>query len=171
LKIKADPRGKSSMADLVAQFNFLLEIRDKLTETHDAISSIRESRKQINEVVSRIKDETDKKAVQEMAKALDEKMTLIEKTLYQTQNRSGQDPLNFPIRLNNKLSNLVGTVSSGDFPPTEQAIAVKQEISAQIDEQLSKWRALVATDLPAFNTLVKSKNIPAVVITEKPAVP
>lgn len=168
-EILPDPRSKATPADFQAQFDFLMAVRDKLTETHDAINTIRETRKQINSVPGRIKNEDDKKEIGKAAKAIDDKITAIEKTLYQTQNKSGQDPLNFPIRLNNKLSDLAGNASLSDFPPTQQVIAVKDDVTAKIDEQLSQLKSVLLTEIPAFNELVKSKNIPAVVVSEKQA--
>lgn len=170
-EIKADPRSKATAADLQAQFRFLSEVREKITETHEAIKSIREVRKQLTDAASRVKNETDKKEVQEMVKKTNEKLTRIEETLYQTKNRSGQDPLNFPIRLNDKLAGVGGMTESGDFPPTEQAMAVKKDLTAQIDSQLTQLKTVLDTAIPAFNELVKNKNIPAVVLADKPVNP
>ncbi len=170
-EIKADPRTKVTPADLQAQFQFLSEIRDKLTETHDAIKSIREVRKQITDVTGRVKNEADKKEIAEAVKKMNDKLTRIEETLYQTKNRSGQDPLNFPVRLNDKLAGVASDAAAGDFAPTEQSYAVKKELTAQMDAELAKLKSVMSTDIPAFNELVKSKNVPAVVVADKPVTP
>ena len=75
----------------------------------------------------------------------------IEKNLYQTKNRSNQDPLNFPIRLTNKLAHLNSLVSIDDFPPTEQDIAVKNEMTKKINEELAAFDQLVDKEMKAFN--------------------
>ncbi|WP_210486811.1 WD40/YVTN/BNR-like repeat-containing protein [Rufibacter aurantiacus] len=165
--ILQDPRSQTPLADLQAQHAFLLSVRDKLTETHDAISKIREARTQINSVTSRFQGREDMKDVLDAAKAMNKKMTEVEETLYQTKNRSGQDPLNFPIRLNNKLSNLASQASVGDFRPTDQMYAFQKEVTAQIDEQLKKLNQVFATDLPALNQLIRSKNVDAIMLKEK----
>jgi photosystem II stability/assembly factor-like uncharacterized protein len=170
-EIKPDPRSKVTPAELQAQFQFLSEIRDKLTETHDAIKNIRDVRKQMTEAASRAKNEADKKEIQEAVKKIDDKLTRIEQTLYQTKNRSGQDPLNFPIRLNDKLAGVASGAASGDFAPTEQSQAVKKELTTQIDSELTKLKSVMSTDVPALNELIKSKNVPAVVIADKPVTP
>ena len=85
----------------------------------------------------RLKDEKYKQAVDSIAE-LDKKMTAIEEALYQTKNSSNQDPLNFPIRLNDKLASVTSSASTGDFAPSAQAKAVKQELIAAIDAELSK---------------------------------
>ncbi|MBC3541745.1 glycosyl hydrolase [Rufibacter sp. H-1] len=165
--ILQDPRSQTSLADLQAQQAFLLSVRDKLTETHDAISKIREARTQINGVTARFQGKPEMKDVLDAAKAMNQKMTEVEETLYQTKNRSGQDPLNYPIRLNNKLSNLASQASVGDFRPTDQMYAFQKEVTAQIDEQLKKLNQVFATDLPALNQLIRSKNVDAILLKEK----
>ena len=80
-----------------------------------------------------------------------EQFSSIEKELYQTKNRSNQDPLNFPIKLTNKLAHLNSLVSIDDFPPTEQDIAVKNEMSGKINEQLRAFDNLVDEGISAFN--------------------
>ena len=102
----------------------------------------------------------------EKAKELKEKFSEIEKALYQTQNRSGQDPLNFPIRLTNKLGHLNSLVSMGDFAPTEQDIAVKNELSNAIDTQLKTFNTLVDQEIKAFNAAFNAKNLNYLIIED-----
>ena len=166
-EILKDPRSSSSQADLQAQFDFLIEIRNKLTETHQVIKQIRDVRNQIKTVTSKLKDEKGAEEIKKSGKKLVEKITKIEETLYQTKNQSRQDPLNFPIRLNNKLAAVAGVASAGDFPPTDQAIAVKEELIAQIDAELVKLRKILDKELPAFNDLVHQQAIPAVMIKKE----
>jgi len=162
-EIRPDPRSTATPADLQAQFEFVLSVRDKLTETHKAIKRIRDLRKQINAVLGRVKGQDGADEIETAGKALTKKLTAIEETLYQTKNRSPQDPLNFPIRLNDKLAAVGSGVGFGSNRPTEQAEAVRQELTAQIDAALDKLRAITAEDLPAFNALVREKAVPAVV--------
>ena len=75
----------------------------------------------------------------------------VEKALYQTQNRSGPEPVNFPIRLTNKLAHLNSLVSIDDFHPTDQDIAVKNQLATKIEEQLNQFDALVTKEIKAFN--------------------
>jgi len=98
-------------------------------------------------------------------------MTEIEESLYQTKNQSRQDPLNFPIRLNNKLAAVNRIAAFGDYRPTEQAIAVKDEMSGKIDAELAKLQTILDADLPAFNKLVAESAVPAIIIKKKKAKP
>ncbi len=165
--ILKDPRSTATPEDLQAQFAFLMESRDKLSETHDAIKEIRVIRAQLNTLKGNLKGQDNYKDVVESANAIDKKITAIEETLYQTKNRSNQDPLNFPIRLNNKLANLASQVNSGDFRPTEQAYEFKKEVTSKIDEQLNLLKQVKAQDVPALNKTVKDKGIDAITLKDQ----
>jgi hypothetical protein len=168
-EVKPDPRLSATAADYAKQLELGLKIRDKITEAHNAIIQIRDVRKQVEDLLKRVKDQPNFKVINDAATVLNKNLTEIEETLYQTRNQSNQDPLNFPIRLNNKLAALGGVVSRGDAAPTEQSYAVYQELEVQIDAQLQRLSRVMTTDVPAFNQLVKEQNVPAVVI--KPSRP
>ena len=164
LEVRKDPRASITQEDLEAQLRFLLEIRDKLSETHDAIRRIRDTRSQLNGLKKRLGNDEAWKPVVEAAGELDKKMTGIEETLYQTKNRSRQDPLNYPVRLNDKLNGLALSASLGATRPTDQAVQVKNELTAAIDAQLAQLTAVWETDLPRFNELAKEKGVTAVIL-------
>lgn len=168
-KLLRDPRYPSTDADLQAQFDFLIKVRDKVTETHQAIKDIRSAKEQMKQLMDKIKGDDDYKDLIEAGDELIEKMTEVEETLYQTKNQSGQDPLNFPIRLNNKLAALTGVAGSGSWRPTAQAEAVRKEITGQIDTQLEKLQRIMSEDLPEFNNKVKQKSVDAIIIKKKKA--
>lgn len=131
-KILADPRYESTQADLEAQFNFMIGVRNKLTETHRTIKLIREYRAGLDSLESK----------PDNLEQIQKELTEIEETLYQTKNKSRQDPLNYPIRLNNKLAHLNSIVGNGSYPPTDQAVEVRGEITEKIDIQLARFRKL-----------------------------
>jgi hypothetical protein len=161
-EIKADPRLTTTAADYSKQLELGLKIRDKLTDTHNAIIQIRDVRKQVEDLLKRVGAQS--KPINDAGTALNKKLTGIEETLYQTKNQSNQDPLNFPIRLNNKLAALGGVVGSAEAAPTAQSYAVYDELVAAIDAELAKLGQIMRTDVPAFNQLVRDQNIPAVVV-------
>jgi photosystem II stability/assembly factor-like uncharacterized protein len=158
-EVKQDPRSSASAADLKAQYDFVMSVHDKLTEVNQSITRIREVRRSLTDIKKRVNDN---KTVVAAANDLDKKMTAVEEALYQTKNRSSQDPLNFPIRLNDKLAGVGDSAATGSFAPTAQHIAVRDELVAQIDAELAKLKAIWDTDLPAFNKLVRDQNVPAV---------
>ncbi len=166
-EILKDPRSTATHADMKAQFDFVQEVLAKVSETHVAIKKIRQAREQINRAIDPIKDQKDAmKDVLDKAKAIQDNMKTIEETLYQTKNRSGQDPLNFPIRLNNKLAHLNSLAGNGNSRPTEQMVEYKKEIIAEIDKHIGALNKIFTEDIPAFNALVKQKNIDAVVLKD-----
>lgn len=163
-EVRKDPRVSTTSADFAKQFDLLIKIRDKLTETHNAIARIREVRRQVDDLVKRVKDQPESRAIVEAARSLNAKMTAVEEELYQTKNRSSQDPLNYPIRLNNKLAALAGVAGGADAAPTDPSYVVYEEQVGLINAQLRKLEQIMGSDLAAFNRLVREQNIPAVVI-------
>jgi photosystem II stability/assembly factor-like uncharacterized protein len=163
-EVKADPRLSTPAADFAKQLEFGLKIRDKITETHNAIIQIRDVRKQVDDLLKRVAGQPSYKVINDAATALKKNLASVEESLYQTKNQSSQDPLNYPIRLNNKLAALAGVVQSADAAPTDQSYAVYDELVVQIDAQLAKLAQIMKTDVPAFNQLVRDQNIPAVTV-------
>jgi photosystem II stability/assembly factor-like uncharacterized protein len=157
--ILADPRAESTLADMEKQFAFIKDVNKTMDDAHKSIKKIRAVNKQLSSFQKQYKDDESVKELVEKAKALEEQLSNIEKELYQTQNRSGQDPLNFPIKLTNKLGHLNSLVSMGDFPPTEQDIAVKNELSAQIEKQLSAFNTILNDEVKAFNVAFNAKQL------------
>ena len=166
-EVRKDPRVAATQADYQARYDQHAKIRDKLTETHDAIVKLRDVRDQLKAVGDRSKVAGKDSTIAVAATALSKKITAVEEALYQTQNKSGQDPLNYPIRLNNKMSALTSVVDAADSPPTDQAAAVYADLAAQMDVQLAALREALETGLAEFNRLVRERELPAVVAKEK----
>jgi photosystem II stability/assembly factor-like uncharacterized protein len=190
--IQADPRSSATQEDFELQFQFLLAVRNKLTETHKAIQQIRDIRSQISAYTSRLTqevkslpgdednassnvegetksegDDENKSPYADIlaaATSVTQQLTEIEETLYQTKNRSSQDPLNYPIRLNDKLSGVASVVATGDFRPTKQAIVVRDELVSLIDQQLEKLKTLIESDVQELNKAILEKQIPAIFV-------
>lgn len=163
-KIIPDPRLKVSAEDLKKQFDLMQQILGKVSEVHDAVRQIRDVRAQMTALDKRLKEEKNPnaKALADAGKDLDKKMTVVEEALIQTKSKSGQDVLNYPIRLNNLLVALGGVVSSADAAPTKQDYEMYDDLSKQADEQLAKWKEIVNGDLAAYNKLAQEKAVPVV---------
>jgi photosystem II stability/assembly factor-like uncharacterized protein len=150
--IVPDPRAEVSVADMQKQFDFVESVNSTIDKAHKSIKKIRNVNKQLSAFTKQYKDDDAVKELVEKAKKLKEQLSDIEKALYQTKNRSNQDPLNFPIKLTNKLGHLNSLVTMDDFPPTDQDIAVKNELTAQIEKQLTAFDAVMTKEIEAFNT-------------------
>ncbi len=149
LTVIADPRliGVTT-ADLVEQFELASSIRDRTTEANQAVVQIRDVRLQLEE---RLEGSSDQGLIADGGRLIEE-MTAVEEALYQTKNRSNQDPLNFPIRLNNRLASLRRSVETGDAKPTDGAYAVYEELTGELEAHLTRLRDLLGPRLDALNT-------------------
>ena len=157
--ILADQRAESTQADMQKQFDFITDVNKTMDNAHKSIKKIRNIKAQLTAFETQYKGNDDLKDLLEKAKTLKEEFTKIEEALYQTKNRSGQDPLNFPIRLTNKLGHLNALVSMGDFAPTDQDIAVKNVLTSEIKVQLDAFNTLISKEITAFNTAFNAKQL------------
>ena len=159
-EILADPRAEASVAEMQEQYDFITEINTTVDLAHQSIKKIRAINEKLDAFVSAYSSDASVEDLVAKAKDLKGQFSEVEKALYQTQNRSGQDPLNFPIRLTNKLAHLNSLVSLDDFGPTVQDRAVKAELTTKIEEQLAKFDALVEKEIDAFNEAFNQKQLP-----------
>jgi len=151
--VKIDPRISYTTRDLKTQYDFIDSVNSKVTEAHESIIEIRSLKKQMSNFSEKHKSEL----VQKKIHAIDSTLTTIEKALYQTQNRSRQDPLNFPIKLTNKLAHLNSLSQMSDGPPTDQMIEVRTLLTELIDSQLDKYNKIKEDDISELNTIIKSE--------------
>ena len=150
-KILIDPRAEVSEEDIQKQLNFVNTVNEVVDKAHKAIQKIREINTKLKEFESVFKDSTTETDLISRSKQIRNKLSKVEKMLYQTQNKSNQDPLNFPIRLTNKLGHLNRLVTLYDFPPTDQDEAVRLELTKRVDKQLEIFDTLIKNDVKKFN--------------------
>jgi photosystem II stability/assembly factor-like uncharacterized protein len=161
---KRDPRLSTTQEEYQEQFDFLIKIRDKITEVNQGINRLRDIKKEIDELSKKVKKHEKGKEIIAAAKVLKQKLSSVEDVLIQSKSKSRQDPLNYPIKLDNKIAALPWIVSSADARPTDQSYEVFKELSAKADEQLARLKDILKKDLPDFNKLVKKAEIPAIII-------
>ena len=157
--ILKNPISETTLADATAQFNFINDINTKVTEIHKALKNVKKVRAQVTALQKSIKNIEKHSELLDYAAILLKEMTIVEETLYQTKSKSGQDPLNFPIRLNNKLAHLNSLTRIGSYAPTQQAIDFKNEINKEIDQELSKLYDLFNNKVKVLNQKVKDSQI------------
>ena len=155
-KILPSPLAETTVAQMQEQFDFVNGINQTIDAAHKAIKKIRIVTKKLGEFQTNFKENEAANDLRASAKELANKLSNIEKALYQTQNRSNQDPLNFPIRLTNKLGHINNLVMRNDFPPTAQDIAVRDELTQAINAQLDTYNSLMKNDVTAFNEAFKA---------------
>ena len=153
---------KTTPEEYAKQLSLALQIRDKLSEANAGVVRIREVRRQLDEFARR-----DDKKIADAAKALIQKLTPIEEDLYQTRNRASEDPLNFPIKLNNKLAYVLGTVANSESQPTAQSYMVYEDLAPQVNTRLRALDGLLKDEVAAFNKTVHDSNVPVVMVPVK----
>src|ERR1700694_6042364 len=161
LTIVKDPRSAASDADLREQFNFLMRIHEKTNQANDAVKTIRNLKAQLADRESKMPPDKSA-AFAASTKSFVDRLSAIEAQIYQVKNQSGQDPLNYPIRLNNKIAALSGVVGGTDAKPTSQSYTVFNDLSAQLDRQLSAMRGELII-LSPINASLNAAGLPPIV--------
>lgn len=152
-ELEMDPNLEGvSAADIQEQFDLAIQIRDKVSAANEAVILIREIKSQAGGI--------EESASNRIKKKLDEllsKLQVVEEDLYQVRNQSGQDPLNFPIKLNNRLASLQRSVESGQAKPTDAAYVVFEELSLELEGHLKKLDEILQNELKDLNEMLPEK--------------
>jgi photosystem II stability/assembly factor-like uncharacterized protein len=162
-EVQKDPRVPATQEDLDSQFKLLLKVRDKLSETHDAINTLRNIRQQVEDWEKRTRERKDHEAVSSATRSLKEKLSPIEDELTQSRAKTRQDTMNFPAKLNGKLAWLAGVVASAQAAPTRQQYELYADLAGRIDVQIQRLQEIIDTDVAAFNGLMRESEMPAVI--------
>ncbi len=156
-EVKLDPRVDTSQPELQRQSDLMLKIHARVTQAHDAVKAIRELRAQLQDLKKRATSATLKASIDD----LDKKMTAVEGELTQVRSKSSEDPLNYPIMVDNKLTLLGNVVESADTAPTAQSLEVYALLDKQLDGILARWNDIQSKDLKTLNEAVRKENVPA----------
>ena len=142
-------------ADLQERFDLAIRIRDRVSEANEAVIRVREIKGQVEERL----EETDSEEIAAQAEVVEENLGVVEAEIYQVRNQSNQDPLNYPIKLNNKLAALLGVVEGAESRPTAQSHTVFERLSALLEEQLSQMRIVIQRDVGRLNDMLIREGI------------
>jgi hypothetical protein len=156
VEIRKDPRINTTESGYDSLFVFEKEIQSMLNKAHGAIKEIRQVKKQLADYASHFEQDS---ALAVKSNHMDSILTQIEERLYQTKNRSNQDPLNFPVRLTNQLAHLNALYNGNEFPPPRQAWEVKRHVEEQIDEALARYEQVKTMEIPELNALILEKKL------------
>jgi photosystem II stability/assembly factor-like uncharacterized protein len=163
LILEKDPRLDSvTVADLAEQFSLALKISEDLTRANEIVIVVRELKRQMDD---RLKSNSDA-ALKASLDPFRERLSEIEEDVYQVRNRSGQDPLNFPIKLNNKIAALGASVEHGDGKPTAASYEVYKLLNGKLAEQQNKLDALLKANLPPVNKQLADRSLKELVPTK-----
>ncbi|HEX6941711.1 MAG TPA: glycosyl hydrolase, partial [Gemmatimonadaceae bacterium] len=159
IRVRKDPRSTATDAELQEQFQLLIQIRDKVTEANNGVRTVRNMRWQVADRTDRLTAQQ-KTEFARLAGTMMDTLTFRENEVYQTRNQSGQDPLNYPIKLNNKIAALSGVVGSGEFKPTNQSREAFTRLSRQLDAELAALKRTMDNSLPALNAILRAAGLP-----------
>ncbi len=158
LEVKRHPLRSTTDADLQEQFDLAMQIRDKASEANNAVILIRNVKQQVKD---RLAKSTDPQLADSAGK-LTANLSAVEEAIYQVKNQSSQDPLNYPIKINNRIASLLRVVSAGDGRPIASAYPIFQDLTGELKVQTDKLQQVLAADLPAFNKEVARVGLPTV---------
>jgi hypothetical protein len=161
LEVKLDPRLKATAADLQQQYDLASKIWTEINRANTEANRMIDLRGQIDDLQYRLSQSNNPQAKQltDQAKALDKKIDDVENLVIQPRSHSGEDPLNYPIKLANKLLDLLGSVESADTAPTAQATEVFNMLSGELNSALRQWQQISTTELAAFNSTLEKANV------------
>lgn len=157
--ILKDPRLPNTMEDYKKQFEFLMKVRDKVSEGHQAIIDIRKTKEDINYLREKIKGQAEFDQIKNMADELYKELDVIENNIHMTKNEAYQDPLNFGIRINNRLAFLMADQQRGDYPPTDQAEEFRKEVTQEMDKELKDLDKVYQEKLNQLNKAIQEKGL------------
>ena len=158
-EILKSPTSESSVNQMREQFNFVNQINKTISKAHQSIKKIRKTKLKLNEFLNNFSDNKDAENIVEKANFLIDSLSTVENALYQTKNESRQDPLNFPIKLTNKLGHIANLVTMNDFPPTSQDKKLMMELSEKINKEIEVFNKLMTNDVSEFNLSFKKLQL------------
>ena len=158
-----DARISATQADLEARLALHLKIRDKLSETHDAINTLRNVRRQIDDWLKWTKEQPARESLERLGKSIKEQLKPIEDELIQSKAKTRQDTLNHPAKFNGKIAGLGFVVGSAHAAPTKQAYEVFEDLSQRIDVQVQRLKEVLDSDVAAFNSLLREHDVPGII--------
>lgn len=157
-EIRMNPRAVAqgvTLADLQARFDFALRIRDRVTDANEAVLRIRSIKTQIDDRLG----QNDNAELQELGGTVAGRLSGVEGEIYQVQNQSSQDPLNYPIKLNNKIAALQNLVEGAESRPTDQSFEVFEALSGQLETELEQMTLVIQQDLARLNELLRELGL------------
>lgn len=158
-EILKDPRLNTSPEDFQAQFDFLMKVRNKVTEANEGIINLRKIKEDLGYLKNKLGSDEKNKDMMDTIKKFEEELNTIENNIHQTKNQSVQDPLNYGIKLNNRLAHLMVEQAQGDFRPTKQGEEVRSKLSQMVDEELTKLKTTIDNNLYKINQMAKEKGV------------
>ena len=161
VNITADPRLTNvTQADFDAQFRLSSQVATRVDDAHRAVLQVRDVRSQVDDRLGKSNDA----ALRTEASRFKQNIATVEGEVYQVRMQASQDPLNYPIKLNNQLAALRGVIESADARPTNQSQEAFTFLAGQLDTQLSRLQVLFDADLARLNQRLRALGLEPIVV-------
>ncbi|MEP6604193.1 MAG: glycosyl hydrolase [Spartobacteria bacterium] len=167
LHIAMDPRIKDADAAVQKQFELAMQIRDRVSELHQAVNEIRDVKSQIQSLHKKFGEGARAKAALETTDDLNKKILAVEEQLIQVNMKSSEGNLVFPNMLNERFDTFSHVIDGANAAPTQPQYDVFKMLSGQLDEQLKKWTQLKTAEVPKVSTAIKQLDLPALTISQQ----
>jgi photosystem II stability/assembly factor-like uncharacterized protein len=155
LVVRKHPLRATPEADLEQQFTLALQIRDKVSEANNAVIRIRKIKDEVKDRLTKSEDAQLKAAGERLTKSL----SAVEEDIYQVRNQSGQDPLNFPIKTNNRMASLLGMTLRGEGKPTANIYPIFEDLKKELKAETDRLEEVLTADMAAFNAEAKRAGV------------
>jgi hypothetical protein len=159
-RINADPRTDATIAEIQERYRMVRDGNALVTEAHEAIETIRSLRKQMAATVARMEEGQNIEALEKAETEANKDLAAIEEALYQTKSKSRQDPLNYPIKLTDKLLGVLSGANRSEFGPTAGQREVAAQLSAAIRVELDRFKVARGKHVQKFNKLARDLAAP-----------
>jgi photosystem II stability/assembly factor-like uncharacterized protein len=163
-EVRPDPRFNTTTADYEEQLKLAREVGAKIAELYRDLATIREVKRQATDLGERLRRGGFGEEVAKAARGLVERLTAIEGEFTQLQGEGGQDALNFPGRLDNQFVRLYSEIVSDDKRPSKGEYQRFEDLKPELAKLQTQLDQVLKTDLAKFNELVRSKNVPPIIV-------
>lgn len=155
-EIIKDPRVNNTQEDYESQLNFLLKVRDEVSNANQTIIDIRKIKNDLEYIKNKV---SGKRQIVDLINEFKGKLEVVENNIHMTKNQSRQDPLNFGIRINNRLAFLLADSQRGDYPPTNQAIQFFNQVKGELNDEISSFKKILNTYTLQLNNMIDDNGI------------
>jgi len=155
-EIVKDPRVKITQDDYEKQLSFLLRVRDEVSKANQIIIDIRKIKNDLDFLLQKVKG---KDQIIQLIIKYKKELDVIENNIHMTKNQSRQDPLNYGIRINNRIAFLLADSQRGDYPPTNQSLEFFESIKEELNIEISNFKKVLNTYTMQINNMIEDNDI------------
>lgn len=156
-KVLQDPKTQNSIADIQAQVDFSLELRDAMNIAVNSINAIETLRSELEDILA---EETDRRTQKEALrlKAIAEDIAGKLYDIHLTGAR--EDAFRSPMKLYGRLSALASDINGSgiDFRPTDQQGEVQEVLNGRLERVTQQFDEFIKQDIQKFNKALQKKN-------------